>query len=181
MTEKNLTILLMLFIYSSNVNLVAQNNSVNQRGRTSIFLQFGGPEILGVHVNTFLNNKISVNAGLGFNRDAHVGSNIYIVKAENSTKYMYVGLQLCTIHQYLLDGSNSGIRQLGVYFPIGYQSMAMNGFTFQIDVGPNITKENWDQANTSSFFGSIKIGITPKKKKINTANTALHPTPDLEE
>jgi len=145
MTEKNLTILLMLFIYGSNVNLVAQNNSVNQRGRTSIFLQFGGPEMLGGHVNTFLNNKISVNAGLGFNMDAHVGSNIYIVKGENSRKYMYVGLQLSTIQLFILDGSNSGIRQLGVYFPIGYQSMAMKGFTFQIDVGPNITKENWEE------------------------------------
>ena len=82
---------------------------------------------------------------------------------------MYVGLQLSTIQLFILDGSNSGIRQLGVYFPIGYQSMAMKGFTFQIDVSPNITKENWDQANTSPFFGSIKIGITPKKKIINTA------------
>ena len=57
-----------------------------------------------------------------------------------------------------------GLDRLGVYFPIGYELITQKGFTFQIDVGPNLVKENWGQGNTFPIMGSIKIGITPKKK-----------------
>ena len=76
---------------------------------------------------------------------------------------MYVGLELCTIRMFELSG-DAGIRQLGIYFPIGYESISKKGFTFQIDIGPNFVNENWEQINTSPIMGSIKIGITPKKK-----------------
>jgi len=161
---RNLTVLFTLFACLLTDNLLAQTRSDNDRGRTSLLFQFGGPELLGVHVNVLIADRITVNAGLGFDLDAHIGSSYYLIKSENSGKRMYVGFELSTIQMILISGDMSGVRQIGVYFPIGYELITQKGFTFQIDIGPNLVKENWGQFNTFPIIVSIKIGITPKKK-----------------
>ncbi len=112
--------------------------------------------MLGGHFNVYLNNRISVNVGLGINLDAHIGSNFNF----NRTKYssIIVGVQVCSYNKFTFSGS-SRIRQLGIYIPLGFEYYADKGFTLQIDFGPNFVKEDWEQSNTSPFLISIKIGM----------------------
>ena len=117
-----------------------------------------------MRVNVLVAYRLSINAGIGLNLDAHIGAGYYLIKSQNSGHRMYLGAEFVTIQMFQLSGDMSGVRQLGIYFPIGYELITKKGFTLQFDIGPNVVKENWGQINTLPLTGSIKLGLTPKKR-----------------
>jgi predicted RNA-binding protein with TRAM domain len=88
-----------------------------------------------------------------------------ILKLKKSRHHLFAGIELTTVQQVepFADKMWSGVRQFGIYLPVGYQLIGKKGFTLQVDIGPNFVNENWGQINTSPILGSIKLGITPKK------------------
>jgi hypothetical protein len=144
------------------VSLKAQNDSVKFAGRPSFYLQAWGPEGLGAHFNIYLSNRMSLNAGLGFNIDAHIGTNFYFTKRNKSKGAFYAGTQFCSYRIFKFNFTGKE-RQLAIYFPVGYEYIGKKGFSFQIDIGPNIIQKNWGQYNSLPILASLKIGISPKK------------------
>ena len=151
-----ITLLTFIILASSTGLLFSQGDSINYKGRTSILLEIGGPEVVGAHFNVYLNNSISVNVGLGINLDVHLGSNFNFNRTKNSC--FIAGIQVSSYREFIINGTSSGTRQIGVYFPLGFQYYADRGFSLRIDFGPNFTNEDWDQGNTSPILISIKIG-----------------------
>ena len=147
-------------LFSSHVN--AQHDSTKFGGRPSFYIQAIGPEGLGAHVNIFLGNRMSLNGGLGFNLDAHIGTNFYFTKRNRSKGAFYFGTQFCSYRIFKFNFTGKE-RQLAVYFPVGYEYIGKKGFSFQVDIGPNIIQKDWGQYNSSPILASIKIGISPKK------------------
>lgn len=145
-----------------SMHLHAQPDTTKYGGRPSFYLQAWGPEGVGVHANVFLGNRMSLNAGLGFNIDAHIGTNFYFTKRNKSKGAFYAGAQLCSyrIFKFNFDGKE---RQLAFYVPVGYEYISKKGFSFQVDIGPNMIQKDWGQYNTLPFLASLKIGFTPKK------------------
>jgi len=125
--------------------------------------QTWGPEGIGVHLNHNIGNKVSLNVGVGFLLDAHIGTNVYVTNRSKKRTSFYLGAQLATLREINIIGS-SRERQLGIYIPIGFEYIATKGFTMQVDIGPNFVDDDWGQVNTIPFIGSIKIGYTFKKK-----------------
>ncbi len=121
--------------------------------------QLWGPEILGGHLNFFLHDHLSINVGIGLNFDAHLGSNVYLKNRNSSARSLYVGAQFIQYREFLFSGSGAE-TQLGIYLPLGYESVSSSGFTFQIDVGPNFVSKDWSQTNTLPLIGSVRIGKT---------------------
>ena len=117
-------------------SISAQKDSTNYSGRPGFYAQFIGPEGLGAHVNIFLNNRSSVNFGLGFNLDAHIGSNFYFTKRNEHKSAFYLGAQLCSYRIFKFDFTGKE-RQVAVYVPFGFEFIGKKGFSFQIDIGPN--------------------------------------------
>lgn len=141
------------------VDLFAQKESINFKGSKSIFLQLFGPEVLGAHFNSNLNNRISVNAGLGLGLAYHLGSNIYFRNTGNSRlSRFYLGFQVFSIRSVNPFGGFNEDRQVGLYIPVGYEYVSKNWFSFQVDLGPNFVEEDWSQYNTGKFYGSFKFG-----------------------
>ena len=158
MKWKLIILLAFFLIYISTQELFAQKDSTNFKGRTSILLEIGGPEMLGVHFSGYLNNRISANAGLGVGLGYHIGTNFNFNRSKYSS--IIIGVQVFSIRSFNpFSGSFNTERQLGIYIPLGFEYYAEKGFTMQIDFGPNFVKEDWGQLNTSSFLISVKIGI----------------------
>lgn len=129
-----------LLVYSLDL-LQAQSEAAEIKGKSSLFFQILGPEVLGAHYNYNFHKNISANIGIGLNADAHAGVNFYPLKRTNP-EYLtiYAGAQIISYHQF--GGSEF---QLGFYTPIGIEiySMSARGLTIQIEGGPNIVKEDW--------------------------------------
>ncbi len=138
---------------------VTQSDSASSSKRLSILGQLWGPEILGVHLNLLLHDRLSVNFGTGLNFDAHVGWNVYLKNRNSSARSLYVGAQVIQYRQFLFSGSGAD-TQLGIYLPLGYESVSSGGFTIQMEVGPNFVSKDWSQRNTRPFIASVKIGKT---------------------
>jgi len=151
--------------YSSTIPAKIQVNSILETkrdstllySRSAVLVQLWGPEVLGFHFIINPINRISINFGFGLLADFHLGMNYYVIDRTKSTSSFYVGSQIILYHKFMLFGSSSE-SQLGIYIPIGFEYMAQNGFTFQIDAGPNIVEKDWGQTNTKSFIASLKIG-----------------------
>ncbi len=153
-------LLTIFLLFSANLN--AQQDSTKFGGRPSFYLQAWGPEGLGAHFNIFLSNRISLNAGLGFNIDAHIGTNFYFSKRNLSKGAFYAGAQFCSYRIFKFNFTGKE-RQLAIYFPLGYEYISEKGFSFQVDIGPNIFQKDWGQFNTFPIMASLKIGFSPKK------------------
>jgi len=133
----------------------------------AFYLQFFGPEILGIHFNMNAGRKFSVNAGIGGNVDYHLGMNYYFGNRSVSKSSLYAGIQICSLREINIFGSSGDYeRQAGFYIPIGYEYVAKKGFSIQIDAGPNFVKDDWEQGNTYPFLGSIKVGYVIRAKKL---------------
>lgn len=156
------TILISIIAVFKN-RLSAQNVIPDLKGSTSLTGQLWGFEAVGLNLNHNINHRISINAGLGVVLDLHVGTNIYLSNRKKKKTSLYIGAQFGSIKQISLFGS-SDKSQLGVYLPIGFEYIALKGFTIQVDIGPNFVKEDWIQINTFPVLGSLKIGYTFRKK-----------------
>ncbi|MEH0154700.1 hypothetical protein V6R21_11215 [Limibacter armeniacum] len=156
-----------LFLYILFIippNCYAQKESTRVYNSTSIFLQLFGPEFLGVNLNYNINKRASLNLGLGVLLDGHIGTNIYVTDRSYHTSSMYIGTQAALINYNPIFGSSSEM-QIGLYIPIGYEYIAKKGFTIQFDIGPNLVRHDWGQANTEVLNASLKIGTTIRSKK----------------
>lgn len=154
-------------VFSTNLkaqhdSINSQHDSINLGGRPSFYLQIMGPEVLGVHVNIYLGNRISLNGGIGFNVDAHIGTNLYLTKRNQSKGAFYIGTQVCSYRIFKFNFTGKE-RQLAFYFPVGYEYIGKKGLSFQVDIGPNIIQKDWEQANTLPILASLKFGFSPKK------------------
>jgi hypothetical protein len=155
-------ILALVFFLLQN-SILAQASATDIRGSTSLFGQLYGIEVLGITLNYNINHRISVNGGIGVGPTYHVGASYYLNRKPGKKTSFYVGTQAGSVREVLFfDGF--GDSQLAVYIPIGFEYMAVKGFTIQVDLGPNFTEVDWEQANTLPFYGSLKIGYTFKKR-----------------
>ena len=164
--KKKLIILLTVFVlFISSEDVLAQIDSANFSRRTMILLQLNGPEVIGVHLNVSLNNRISVNAGLGIGPSFHLGSNFYFSnKSDRASSRVYAGIQIYSIREICIIGNCPKDRQPGIYIPFGFENINKKGFTFQIDIGPNFVKDDWNgQPNALRILWSIKIGMITQK------------------
>lgn len=157
------SILFTAIIGFSNNGLLAQNNLADLKGSTSLMGQFWGIESVGFNLSHNINHRVSINGGLGVLLDYHLGTNFYLTDRRKKKSSFYLGVQIGSVRQVSIFGS-SDESQLGIYVPLGFEYISSNGFTFQIDIGPNFVKEDWAQINTYPFLGSLKIGYTFKKK-----------------
>ena len=136
MTRAMVFLVSLMFVLPSDgsAQQLAQSDSTSSQKTVSLMGQLWGPEILGGHLNFFLHNRLSINFGIGLNFDAHVGSNIYLKDRNSSARSLFVGAQVIHYRQFLFSGSNAE-TQLGIYLPLGYESVSSGGFTFQVEVG----------------------------------------------
>ena len=155
--------LIALVFFLIQPSVFAQGSISDVRGSTSLFGQLYGIEVLGISVNHNINNRFSINGGFGVGPTFHLGGNFYFNRKPEKKTSFFVGAQAGYIREAFLFGG-FGDSQLAVYIPIGFEYIAAKGFTIQIDLGPNFTKEDWGQANTLPFYGSLKIGYTFRKK-----------------
>ncbi|MFK7814281.1 MAG: hypothetical protein AB8B59_17415 [Maribacter sp.] len=169
-----LIVIVISFLSSKENNLLAQSTKSIEKS-TSIMGQLFGPEALGIHLNQNLEKRFSLNIGLGIGLDAHLGFNVYLNNRELKRFAWYCGLQAYLIHEVVFisgtifgesdsSGSNKRDSQAGMYIPIGFEFISKNGFTIQLDLGPNFVKKDWDQTNTAPIMGSLKIGYTFRSK-----------------
>jgi hypothetical protein len=121
--------------------------------------QLWGPEILGFHLNFLPHDHLSVNLGIGLNFDTHVGANVYLKDRNSAARSLYIGAQVIHYQQFLFSGSGAD-TQLGIYLPLGYESVSSGGFTIQIESGPNFVSKDWSQSNTLPFIASVRLGKT---------------------
>lgn len=164
---KKLSLVFIIFFLGLSTNLLmSQENSNKIKGSSSLMLQVIGPEVLGVHYNYYVTYRISINAGIGFNMDVHLGSNFYLKNRSKSSSSLFLGAQIIAYRAFHPFGPYFGDHdtQMGLYIPFGYEYLGKKGFTLQVDIGPNFVKEDWGQTNTIPFFGSLKIGYTFKKR-----------------
>ena len=174
---RNIAIFLVLLALSATKTLInAQQNSKDVKESTSLMLQFFGPEALGIHINHNVMPRVSLNLGIGFDLDAHLGFNAYFSNRELKRLALYGGLQVYLIRKVQFftgnvfgstgsSSTNKRDSQVGLYLPIGFEYIAKKGFTIQLDVGPNIVRNNWNQTNTGIVMGSFKIGYTFRPKQ----------------
>lgn len=106
----------------------------------------------------------SLNAGLGWSFNSHIGFNYYPFKVRPLS--FYIGSQACLITEVNLDDpfTNYG-SQAGIYFPVGFQITTLKGFTLQFEAGYNIFKEDYSQRNSQPTIFAIRIGKTWFKQK----------------
>jgi len=163
MLLKNLVIL--SYILLSPVYLFSQSESSAFKGSTSFLFHLGVPELLGLEINHYLNNRISLNLGLGYTANCHAGTNFYLVERSHSPSSVYTGFQLVLFNDSYVPGGE-GEKWRGIYLPLGYEYVGGKGFTFQLDLGPCFFgKKYFTQDTPSTFlFWSIKIGKTIKRK-----------------
>lgn len=159
-------------VFLFHTKLIAQNDTLKFNGKSSLLLDIYGPEVIGIYFNYYINNRISVNTGLGIFLDFHLGTNVYLIRRNKSRHAIYIGGQIA--HYRTIPVSfgwgdpHEPDSQFGIYFPIGYEYCAKKNFTLQIDLGPNIvSEENWGQTNTYPLMFSIKIGKTFNLSKHN--------------
>lgn len=168
MTNKILIILFFIFIIMQGSLLAQKTSDLN--GSVSTLVQILGPELLGGYFNVNVNKRISVNAGLGVNLDAHLGSNVYLTNRINSLSALYTGVQLIYLREFtLIDicfygscSSGNPETQIGTYIPFGFEYIARRGFTIQLEAGLNFVQEDWGQRNTAPFLWLLRIGHTFK-------------------
>ncbi len=153
------TILIAIFTNT----LSAQNTVPDLKGSTAVVGQLWGIETIGLNINHNINHRVSINAGLGILLDLHLGANLYLTNRTKKKTSFYIGTQVGLIRQISIFGS-SDESQLGIYAPIGFEYIALKGFTILVDIGPNFVKEDWDQISTFPIMGSLKIGYTFRKK-----------------
>ena len=159
---KALYFLLIIFTLSA-LNLKGQGFAEDKRPTNTLSLQLFGPELFGIYFNHYLADYFSLNAGFGWGSSAHIGINYYPFKVRNC---IYIGAQACLITQINLgDAASNYGNQVGFYFPIGIQLIAPKGFTFHIEGGYNIFKEDYSQRNTQPVIFTIRIGHTWLKQK----------------
>jgi hypothetical protein len=154
--------LILFFIGTTQIR--AQDIPENTKARNNFSFQLLGPELLGFYYNHYLNQQLSLNAGLGYGLNSHIGINYYPFKV-NPVRF-YIGGQACLLTEVNLDDlvSNYG-SQFAIYFPIGLQYTAPKGFTLHFECGYNLYKEDYSQRNTKPFLYTIRIGKTWFKKK----------------
>jgi hypothetical protein len=155
------------YILLSPLYLFSQSESPDYKGSTSLLFHLGVPELVGLEVNHYLNNRLSINLGLGFTLNCHAGSNFYLVERSHSPSSVYTGFQLVLYNDsYVLGGE--GEKWRGIYIPIGYEYVGRKGLTFQLDLGPCFFERKYFASDTPStyFFCSIKIGKTIKRKTL---------------
>lgn len=152
-----------IFLLIGSLQSIAQTTRTIPERQVGLFAQAWGPEVIGVHVAYSLSNRVGLNTGLGLNMDAHLGTSVYLLSRAKHQTSIYIGVQAITYREYLLFGSSEAERQLGIYCPIGVEYIAVEGFTVQVEVGPNFVQEDWEQVNTFPFMASLKIGYTFKR------------------
>ena len=160
MFQKVIVIFLFLF---NPVWLYAQSDTSGFKGKTALMLDLFGPELVGGYVNYYTGNRISVNAGIGINLSLHLGTNVYLIKRNNSRHSVYLGGQIAFLRMLTMNLGPYGKppepdSQAGFYIPAGYEYIGKKKLIIQVDVGPNFVAENWDQFNTYPVIFSIKIG-----------------------
>ncbi len=174
--RNSMIFLVLLLVSATKTPVIAQQATSETKKATSLMLQFFGPEALGIHVNHNASQRVSLNAGLGADLGVHIGANAYLTDRTLKRFAWYGGVQLYVIREFQFyagnifgsTGSSAGNKretQIGVYIPVGFEYMAKKGFTLQLDIGPNLIKEDWGQTNTAIIMGSLKIGYTFRPKQ----------------
>lgn len=163
MKTKTATIIPLVLLLTV-LRLNGQNLPAADKGDRTLSIQLYGPELLGFHYNYFLDDRFSLNAGLGIFFNLHAGANYYFLNTSNVN--IYAGSQICYITELSLDNifSNYG-GQPAIYFPVGMQYIADKGFTLGLEAGFNLFKDDYAQSNTSPFLFALKIGYTKKKNR----------------
>jgi hypothetical protein len=152
-------------IILSSVNFMAQEDTNDFKGRTSFLLHAGTPEFFGLYLNHYLNNRFSLNAGLGYTSNFHLGTNFYIIERNLSSSSLYAGAQFVSYDDsYEFGGGPDYERHLGVFIPVGYEYVGKKKFTFQIDIGPAFLEKKSSESKSVFIFFAFKFGITTKRK-----------------
>lgn len=158
-------IVILSCILLSPVYLFSQSEPSAFKGRTSFLFHLGLPEIGGLEVNHYLNNRLSLNLGLGYTANFHLGTNFYLVERSNSPSSVYTGFKFVGYNDSYVFGGE-GEKWLGIYLPLGYEFVGGKGFTFQLDLGPCFFEKKYftDDTPSAYLFWSVKIGKTIKRR-----------------
>lgn len=167
-----IALMLLLFLFLCLKQSLGQDSKPTEptlKNSVSLCFSLFGPEYVGSYINYYLSNRVSVNGGLGFNLDFHVGMNYYFSKRETRGSSFYLGLQATRYRRYdILNFLNltktEPLTQLGLYLPIGFEYAGRKGIVFQFEAGPNFVSDQWygnDNRlgyNTFPVMISFKIG-----------------------
>jgi len=148
-------------------NLFSQTEASSFKGRTSFLLHLGTPELVGLELGHYLNNRFSLNLGMGVTANCHAGSNFYLFERSHSPSSAYAGFQLVLYNDSYVP-TGLGDKWRGICLPFGYEYVGGKGFTFQFDLGPCFfDKKNFTRDAPSTYlFLSLKIGKTNKGKTL---------------
>ena len=141
----------------------AQRDTIDFYDASGVHLELLGPALFGVNGNYYLNNRIAFSLGFGFDLDVHLGVNLKLISRERSNHSVYLSTQFCMIRELkkpLYSNLSSGNKQLGLFIPLGYEFVGKNGFTLQLECGPNFVSEDYGQTNTKPVMYLLRIGKT---------------------
>ena len=151
------SLIFFIFFISTSI-LIANSKSIREQKPGGIFLQLGGPIILGLDFDYHLTNMWDLDFGFGINADIEAGVR-YQLLGEQTDCYLfpYLGLYIERINKFNLFNS-SDENTVGIYFPLGLEWYAYEGLTISFEIGYNNTKKNFEQRNTGNVNGAFRIG-----------------------
>ena len=116
-----------------------------------------GPVNIGLFSDVYWSQKLQSTFGLSFNLSFSFGMHYHFLSHPKALS-PYIGAQLVSIRQSASTISlEGGSRTFGVYLPLGLQYMTASGLTFGVDAGPSLLGERYDQLNTNTVIGSIRV------------------------
>ena len=155
-------IILLFVVLFPFTSLLSQdeNDHKSEFGR-GINLQILGPTVLGLYLQSAINShNLNWNLCIGIIGDIQLGLNYHFLKDRaQSGGSLYIGIQVSRINQIKLSGfPRTEVNTISIYFPVGLEIIAHNGFTLAIEVGPNFPGEDFSQRNTTPKLFALRIG-----------------------
>lgn len=156
-----LTILLLIVLLPFTLLLSQDEKDHGSGFGRGIYFQVLGPTVLGIYFQSAIDShNRNWNFGIGFIGDIQFGVNYHFLKDRaQSGGPLYIGVQVSRINQIKLSGPiRSEVNTISIYIPIGLEFIKDNGFTFAVEVGPNFSREDFSQINTTPILFALRIG-----------------------
>ena len=150
---------LVIMSFNLTVGLFAESKSIREKRPGGIFLQLGGPIVLGLDFDYHLSNLFDLDFGFGINADIQAGLRYQPLGEQTDfSLFPYIGFYVERINKFNLFGSNDESGTAGVYIPLGLEWYAYEGLTISFEIGYNNAKKDFGQLNTKNVNGAFRIG-----------------------
>ena len=168
---KNLTLIILIQIFTFSTKAQSADSTVVFKPiNPSLERSFGVCWNIGgatfytsVAIDNFINEKISLEGGLGFGAPLGIygGVKYHFTSSKNVSGAPYIGFCAAS---FLLSGDETILPY--VYVPVGYHQVSNKGFDFAIELAWLSLSHDIGRFNTlSHVLGQIKLGHRFLKKR----------------